>query len=94
MLLKAIHPTVNFPQLPGLSGFALRLFLPLLIIYLIPAEEDFFQNLFQSEGIYRIIQCAWSFRFSWITSLKKAGLCSLVFGAEECLQEVLLALLF
>ena len=93
MSFHAFHTTVNYARLSSLAGFALCVFLPILFIYLLPGEETFFQNLFQGEGVARILRCAWSFRSSWLLSLKKAGICSLFFGLEELLQEVCLYIL-
>jgi hypothetical protein len=93
MSFHAFPTTVNHARLSSLAGVALCLFLPILFIYLLPSEETFFQNLFQGEGIVRILRCAWSFRSSWLISLKKAGVCSLLFGLEELLQEACLYVL-
>jgi hypothetical protein len=82
--------TVTHARCTAAVSFALRLLLPVLIIYLLPAEEAFFQHIFQSEGILRILLSAWAFRSSLLLSLKKAGLCGLVFGLEEVLQEICL----
>ncbi|PHN07167.1 hypothetical protein [Flavilitoribacter nigricans] len=90
MFSKSFYSTVNLSRLTTPAGFALRLLLPVLIIYMLPTEEDFFQNVFQGEGLLRIARAAWTFRFSFAAAIKKAGLSSLVFGVEEVLQEVCL----
>lgn len=90
MLIYSLHTAVNHTRLIALANFALRLLIPVLIIYSIPTEEAFFQNLFQGEGLFRILRSAWSFRSSLLMSLRKAGISSLVFGLEEILQEVFL----
>lgn len=90
MLINSLHTTVNQARLTTLASFALRLLIPVLIIYSLPTEETFFQNLFQGEGIFRILHVTWSFRSSILLSLRKAGISSLVFGLEEILQEVCL----
>lgn len=90
MLLSMLHTILHQARLNTLASFALRLLIPVLIIYLIPTEEAFFQQLFQGEGLLRVGRCAWSFRASFALSFRKLGIGSLVFGLEEILQEVCL----
>lgn len=78
-------PPFQFP-----TGVALRLFLPIVLICLLPTEEMFLQNLFQGEGLFRVIQCAWSFRFSFLILIKKTGICGMAFILEEILQKLFL----
>lgn len=90
MSIFSLHLTANPIRLSAPVGFALRLLIPILIICLLPAEEEFFQNLFLGEGFLRVLHCAWSFRSTLLLSIKKTGLCGLIFGLEEFLQEICL----